>query len=71
MTDAANTKRNPEDQADRDMAMAIGRAIFRAGQSDLSSEARKAVWQSERKEYIKQGRMVLKQLRKDGVTLSK
>ena len=71
MTDANTSTRSPEEQADRDLAVTIGRAIFRTTQGDLSNDARKAAWQAERKDYVKQGRAVLKRLRKDGITLSK
>lgn len=71
MTNKSQTPLSPEKQADRDLAVSIGRAIFRVAQGDMSDETRKAIWQVERMEYVKQGRAVLKRLRKDGFTLSK
>ncbi len=71
MADKPQTTRSPKEQAERDLATAIGRVIFRVGQKSLPDDARKAVWQAERKDYIKQGRAVLNRLRKDGITLSK
>lgn len=73
MTVKADVKRTPQEQADRDTAVAIGRAIFRAEQKGKTSDksVRKQAWVESRHSYVKQGRAILKQLRKDGFDLTK
>jgi hypothetical protein len=62
-----------QSRADRDAAVAIGRSIFRLDQTEKGSniEARKNAWRATRRAYAKQGRAILKQLRKDGFELTK
>lgn len=73
MNEQTESTRSPEEQAERDLAVALGRAIFREekrGEFE-DKETRQQAWIEGRRAYIKQGRAVLKQLRKKGFELVK
>ncbi|MEO0465152.1 MAG: hypothetical protein AAF216_01310 [Pseudomonadota bacterium] len=57
-----------EKKEDRKLAVAIGRAIFRAEYKGQANDktVRKQAWAEKRSSYAKQGQAVLRQLRKNG-----